>query len=247
MVGFGSGPSGVSVPGQPETYVSLPPKDGKTELLKVGRDGEGVAATRTLPGEFSVPAVAYDGTTAGLSNDGETLVLIKPRRSFQQRTTSLTVVDPSSLRLRQELELDGNFSFDAVTPDGSVIYLIEYTSNNDPSAYAVRAYDVGTGQLLPDPIVDPDEADKDMRGSPITRESEASGRWAYTLYDGLGEHPFVHALDTTGRVAHCIDLDALADSPNFYELELALSRTRRRSRSSIEGRLLPRWTPRRWT
>ena len=47
-----------------------------------------------------------------------------------------------------------------------------------------------------------------MSGLPMSRAPRAaSGRWAYTLYDGAGEHPFVHALDTEQRTAVCIDLD----------------------------------------
>ena len=38
------------------------------------------------------------------------------------------------------------------------------------------------------------------------RASSADGRWAYTLYARRGHQPFVHALDTTGRKAYCIDL-----------------------------------------
>ncbi len=49
-----------------------------------------------------------------------------------------------------------------------------------------------------------------MRGRPLTRASSADGRWAYTLYDGAGKTPFVHALDTSRRSAHCIDLEMLA-------------------------------------
>ena len=40
----------------------------------------------------------------------------------------------------------------------------------------------------------------------MTRAMSADGRWAYTLYDRGGEAPFIHALDTTGRTAACIDL-----------------------------------------
>ena len=77
-----------------------------------------------------------------------------------------------------------------------------------------------TGRLLREPIVDPSEPDEAMRGYPITRETSADGRWEYTLYDGGGSHPFVHALDTVGREALCIDLDALAGRPNLYDLRL---------------------------
>jgi hypothetical protein len=48
------------------------------------------------------------------------------------------------------------------------------------------------------------------------------GRWAYTLYDGAGAQPFVHALDTMGRTAVCIDLPGLAGRQDLYELRLGV-------------------------
>jgi hypothetical protein len=64
--------------------------------------------------------------------------------------------------------------------------------------------------LVNAPIVDPHERGEKMRGQPLTRATSPDGRWAYTLYDGAGKAPFVHALDTSNRTARCIDLDALA-------------------------------------
>jgi hypothetical protein len=61
-----------------------------------------------------------------------------------------------------------------------------------------------------------------MGGFPVTRTASADGRWAYTLYDG-GEHPFVHALDTSGRTARCIDLDSLAGRNDISSLKLRLA------------------------
>ena len=74
------------------------------------------------------------------------------------------------------------------------------------TAYAVRAYDMRARRLFQEPVVDPSEPDEDMSGVPLSRVSDAEGRWAYTLYSGH-EHPFVHALDTERRTAVCIDLD----------------------------------------
>jgi hypothetical protein len=81
---------------------------------------------------------------------------------------------------------------------------------------------------LSKPIVDPHEEGDDMRGYPLTRVTSAGGRWAYTLYDGNGTHPFVHALDTVGRTAVCIDLDQLADRQELGSLRLRLSDGERR-------------------
>jgi hypothetical protein len=61
-----------------------------------------------------------------------------------------------------------------------------------------------------------------MNGIPLTRAMSPDGRWAYTLYDGT-EHPFVHALDTTGRSARCIDLDWLHGRRDLWQLRFSMS------------------------
>ena len=61
-----------------------------------------------------------------------------------------------------------------------------------------------------------------MRGLPITRAASPDGRWHYTLYDGAGAHPFIHALDTVGRNAVCIDLHGIAGRQDLYDLRLGL-------------------------
>jgi hypothetical protein len=98
------------------------------------------------------------------------------------------------------------------------MFLINYTSPADPTRYTVRAYDLQAGALLPKPIVDPAERSDKMRGAPITRLLSADGRWAYTLYDGAGGTPFVHALDTATSRAHCIDLPMLVGNQTLWSL-----------------------------
>jgi hypothetical protein len=120
--------------------------------------------------------------------------------------------------------LPGDLSFDAISPDGRLVYLIQYTDPEDPTRYAVRLYDVVSGRLTPKPIVDRHEPDEAMRGLPLSRESSRDGRWAYTLYDGGGSTPFIHALDTVGRTARCIDLDALSFLAGGDTSELSMRR-----------------------
>ena len=175
-----------------------------TRLIEHARYG-GPLRERRLRGSFSIPAVAYDGSPSGLSADGRKLILISPRKRFPRVRTTFAVVDTRSLTVRRHIALRGDFSFDAISPDGRTMYLIQYSAR-DLAKYAVRAYDLGARRLLPQPVVDPDEADEPMRGIPVTRIPSPDGRWAYTLYDN-GRHSFVHALDTAGRTAVCIDLD----------------------------------------
>jgi hypothetical protein len=219
--GVDAGWSGVTTPKSPARYVTVAARS-RTVLARIRRDGGQVLQSRLLPGTFTIPAVALDGSSSGLSADGRTLVLIRPRPAFPRARTAFAVLDARPLRVREILRLDGDFSFDALSPDGRTMYLIQYTSPRDPTRYAVRAFDLRTGRLLPGAIVDRREPEERMRGYPITRTSSTDGRWEYTLYDGAGSHPFVHALDTTERQAFCIDLDALTQHDDLYRLRLAL-------------------------
>ena len=218
--GLDVGPEGVAEPGGQHRYVTLAAGED-TVVAKVESDGGAVARSRTLRGDFSVPAVALDRSTGGLSADGRTLVLIRPRAGFPRRETTFAVLDTRRLALRDTVRLRGDFSYDALSPDGRRLYLIEYTSPRDPTRYVVRTYDLRAGRLLREPIVDPREPDERMSGWPVTRLASPDGRWAYTLYAG-NEHPFIHALDTQEATAACIDLHALSGYPGLMELRLAL-------------------------
>ena len=222
VLGVSAGPEGVPAEAGDVRYVNLP-AHGNTVVARVEQNGGRVLESAFLPGGFAVPVVAFDGSASGLSTDGNTLVLIRPRATFPRAKTSFAVLDAERLRLRELVTLRGDFSFDALSPDGDLLYLIEYVAPHDPTRYVVRAYDISAGRLLRGPIVDPREPDEAMRGYPITRATSPNGRWAYTLYDGAGGHPFVHALDTRERSAACIDLHALAGRQDLYDLRLAVS------------------------
>lgn len=202
-------------------YVALPA--GRDTLVgRIERNGGRVVGFRQVLGRFTLPAVAYDGSAAGLSTDGLSLVLITPRPGFPRRKTTFAVLDAQTLKLRRTLTLAGDYSFDALSPDARWMYLIHYTSPKDPLQYEVQVLDLRTGRLQPEPIVDPREPDEKMNGHPLTRTTSPDGRWAYTLYEGT-EHPFVHALDTARRDARCIDLDWLAGRKGLWGLRFALN------------------------
>ncbi|HEX4669187.1 MAG TPA: hypothetical protein VH275_04330 [Solirubrobacterales bacterium] len=239
--GFGvtGSAAGVSVAGSPYRYVALSPSSAPrvTVVERIKRDGGKIDRWWYLPGNYYVPAVAYDGSGGGLSADGRTLVLTEFSRAYPPQRTRLAVLD-TDVYLRhprrpgqsrpahaiRRLRLHGSFSFDAISPDGSTIYLIHnLLSRGRPSGYEVRALDSADGRLLPRPIVDPDEPDEQMQGLPITRANSGDGRWAYTLYDGNGGVPFIHALDTVRGRAVCVDLPQLRDRRNAFLLRMRLA------------------------
>jgi hypothetical protein len=221
VLGIDDGSTGVTVPDSGYRFVTLG-ANRDTIVARVQRRGGRIVGSRLLAWHFTVPAVAYDGSAGGLSADGRVLVLIEPRESFPRRETTLAVLGTRGFVLQRLVRLRGDFSFDAVSPSGGRLYLIQYLSPKDPTVYAVRTYDVRAGRLLSAPIVDPRDREQ-MHGQPLSRATSPDGRWAYTLYDGGGKAPFLHALNTARGTARCIDLDALKGRTYLWRLRLAVT------------------------
>jgi hypothetical protein len=196
-----------------------------TLVEKIGaRDGH-VLASRLLPGLYGVPLVTYDGTAGGLSHDGRTLVVATlPGLPDTGLVTRFALLNAKTLGLRKLVALEGTFSFDAIAPDGSTVYVIEFTSQQNYDRYRVRALDTETGRLAPGAIVDKREPDEPMNGQPLRRVTSPDGSWVYTLYSRSGGKPFIHALDAARRFAVCLDLDAWQGPQNAlqrYRLSLS--------------------------
>jgi hypothetical protein len=185
------------------------------------RDGR-VLRSRALRGFVGVPLVAYDGTTGGLSGDDRSLALSSygPAPGVTGHT-SFVVLDTRSLKPRLRVNLPGTWSFDAISPSGSTLYLVEHISVGADPTYRVRTFDVAERRLGA-AIVDRLEEEQVMGGVPVTRASSRDGRWAYTLYAREQHGPFVHALDTARRQAFCIDLPLDYRRPKQDQLRLRL-------------------------
>jgi len=241
-IGLDIGTSGVT-DGSGHRYVTV--RSGADTVVARTAVGTGkIERSVTVRGAVTTPAVAYDRTAGGLSADDNTLVLIRPRRVFPRISTTFAVLDAPTLRLRKWIHLRGDFSFDAISPSGNLIYLVSYLSRTDPTKYEVRTYDLRSERLLPQAIVDPEEPDEQMGGHPLTRAMSPDGRWAYTLYRGSGGHePFIHALDTVGRKAACIDLPQLLrrdfGQKPITGFGLRLSETGQELRVTAERKHLP--------
>jgi hypothetical protein len=228
-VALGAGPSpgvmqgrdGISYGGV--RYVVLP-SGADSILVSVQREGGRVLRSRPLTGTWGIPLVSFDGTTGGLFAGGRRLILadaagIDPRST---RTTFL-IVGTKRLKVVQTVRLKGSFSFDALSPDGRRLYLIEHLySNEDPTHYRVRSYDLRTAHLSPKVISDKTNWDTDMQGMPVSRLSHAG--WAYTLYGGSGPRPFIHALDTRNAAAVCIFMRWKRTPDAMFEYRLRLDR-----------------------
>jgi hypothetical protein len=185
------------------------------------RDGH-VLRSNVVRGFFGVPLVAYDGTSGGLSGDWRRLVLSSygPSPGAHGKTT-FVVLGTRALDPIARVVLRGSWSFDAVSPTGSTVYLVQHVSAGANPRYRVRPLDLASGRVGR-PIVDRLEGEWDMGGSPVARASSANGRWAYTLYARRNHEPFVHALDTSRGAAYCIDLPIHLRYDRQYALGLRL-------------------------
>jgi hypothetical protein len=216
------GGAGVTVSGSPFNYIALA-VGPKTLVERVRRAGGTVESTGVLSGGFGIPGVTLSGVTTGLSADGRTLVLVDLTSGFASTHTRLVVLETvPQLHVRTRIELPGYFAVDAISPTGRWLYFTHYRLGSGPSDYEIRAYDLMHRQLLAKPVVDPRHPDEKMTGVPAARIMSADGRWAYTLYQSFTGAPFVHALDTAGRTAFCIDLPQL-NGQDVTSATLALS------------------------
>jgi protein MpaA len=162
--------AGVTAPGSPYRYVAISPgfphKLGPHALTVVERiDCRNGKVDRWwyLKGFYYVPAVTYDGVGGGLSADGRTLVLERFSTASSPRKTRLAILR-TDLYLRHPLRpgrhrpahainrvtLDGNFSVDAISSDGSTVYLTrQHPHDRASDDFEPRALDTRSGELTP--------------------------------------------------------------------------------------------------
>jgi hypothetical protein len=215
-------------------------RDGLNRIVAVGVGAAGAPQSRTeleviqtkdgtvlnwvdLNGSWGVPVVTYSQSGAeGLSEDGKTLVLGDVVRSYPRTKSWFLVLNAKTLQIRRTIELKGDFAYDALSPDGKRLYLIDHVDGMNSQRYVVRAYDLAAGRLLPGRVADRTQKSWVMQGYPMARTTSADGRWVYTLYQNPGGYPFVHALDTNRGVAHCIGLPWRGSQNGFYNIRLSL-------------------------
>jgi hypothetical protein len=165
-----------------------------------------------------------------LSGDGRWLALRE--QNTPVGATSIALIDTQAGKLVKSIHLDGDFTLDAVSPKGTILYLLEYYQAGT-SHYNVRAYNVQANQLVPGSIVDKTAINEKMQGEALTRQTSDDGDMTYTLYiNSATNKAFIHILWLTDTVdnsipfpaiARCIDLP-VGSSPallRYYTLTLS--------------------------
>jgi hypothetical protein len=211
------GEPGIPVAGEAHVVTIAGPNASSTRVLLVrDRDGKTIRK-RVLTGKLGVPAVTFNGVAEGTWADGRRLVLASSVYDDQSRTR-FVVIDTRTLRPLRTITLRGAFAFDALSPNGRRLYLLQFPQGIDGGIhYVVRSLSMRTARLEPGAIVDKTEPDEQMNGIAMFRAWSPDRRWAYTLYNGGASHAFVHALDTRTRTARCIDLPWKGEAQSILE------------------------------
>jgi hypothetical protein len=188
-----------------------------------------VARTLQLPGYFQLPLATMSGVPGGLSQNGDWLVV----ESFDGATaagslpsaTHMLVISTSTAKVIKRMDLTGDFQFDAISNDGQRLYLIQYLSNTE---YNVRLFDVISGQLDANIVVDKADGNQAMAGLRLSGVASPDGHWLYSMYVREHQSPFIHALSMDGPFAFCIDLPgngyASGNGADEFHWSLAMSR-----------------------
>ena len=183
--------------------------DGKTTIVSdlVVQPGFG-GESLSVPGAWRLPTIGSDPAPVGASEDGKTIVLVEAGDAAANApTTSRFAILRTSLDAAPRIvELGGEFEYDALSPDGSILYVVEHLAGPPDGRYQVRMIDVASGVLRPEVVADKTAEAEAMAGYPIAQLREPGGM-VFTLYRGP-EHPFIHALQSAEHWAVCIDLTA---------------------------------------
>ncbi len=159
-----------------------------------------------IEGAWRLPTIGLDPVPVGVSADGSTVVLVEADSTGKARASRFAIF-PRTLDTQPRIvELAGEFEFDALSPDGSLLYVVEHLPGPPAGHYQVRTVETATGTLRPEVLVDKTNVNETMAGWPVAQARRSDGL-VLTLYRGA-EHPFIHALNSVDSWAICLDLPA---------------------------------------
>jgi DNA-binding beta-propeller fold protein YncE len=196
-------------------YYTVSQLAGGARLMALDPASGGPLAQLTVPAGYTLPNIAFQGPTAGISPNGQWLALTSQDHAPSGAITTNFLVGSSSLSDSfKTIHVNGDFVFDALSNDGKSLYLIQKMT--DANHYRVRLYDVGAGLLTPQVIADKRDSNEPMNGIRGDSAADATGNYVYTVYVRQAG-PFIHALPLGQQFAWCIDLPAKA--PNDMETQ----------------------------
>ena len=198
----------------------------KTTVVRALDVPELGGASQVIDGAWRLPTLGADPTPVGVSGDGQTIVLVADgakAASGAAASSRFAILHRSLSGKPRFVTLQGSFEYDALSPDGAILYVVEHLPAPPVGHYQVRSIDTATGILRDGVVVDKTGLDEAMAGYPIAQARQPYGM-VFTLYRGR-EHPFIHALNTVDAWALCIDLPATGADDATAALDWGLAAT----------------------
>ena len=189
-----------------------------TRLFVVDTATQANRALRYVPGSWTLPVPVGGAAPEGLSWDGRIAVLADTDGPSRFAVVTL---DHEGRAVTIDLRTKGRFLYDALAPDGATLFLTELADAKGAAVDRIVSYNLVSGILDPNPIVDKLDGKEAMVGTSVARVRSANGVSVYTIYDG-GTHPFLHALQTDSRITFCVDLPAAgnATAPGTWKVTI---------------------------
>jgi DNA-binding beta-propeller fold protein YncE len=187
------------------TMVAATASNGTTIIRELEGEEESPGREQSIPGNWRLPTIGADPLPVGVSADGLTIVLVEADAATKG-VSRFAILSRTFDAKPTIVVLDGAFEYDALSPDGATLYVVEHLAGPPDGHYQVRAVDTARGILREGVVVDKTNLSEPMAGYPIAQLRRANG-FVFTLYHGA-EHPFIHALSTADGWALCIDLPA---------------------------------------
>jgi hypothetical protein len=218
----------LGVPGEEwGQVIATTASDGATEVNEITVQPDLPAwRSRSIDGAWRLPSIGLDPLPVGVANDGSTImhstiVLVETDAQAGATTSRFAVLarnEPARI-----IELPGALEFDALSPDGSILYVVEHLPAPPEGHYQVRAVDLPSGVMREAVIADKRNLGSSMAGWPITQATHPNGV-VFTLYRGA-RHPFIHALNTREAWAVCLDLPEIGHQDTDAALDWGIAQS----------------------
>jgi DNA-binding beta-propeller fold protein YncE len=197
----------IGAPGWTVAFAAEIDHAGNTAVRVIDARTGQTTRTTQLAGRWTL-VPEYGTAPSGLSPSGRWLVLADPRPD----RTAFQVIDTTGVVQPKRIDIPGRYSFDAVSDSGESLYLVERLQGTQ---YRVRVADVPSGSLVPGSVIDVKQvttadANGVMNGSYTTATAGPNGDWYFSVYQHPTKGPYIHALNTSARIAECI-----LDLPTF--------------------------------
>lgn len=203
------------------TMVAATTANGATIVKELEVQQEPPGRSQSIDGDWRLPTIGADPVPVGVSADGQTIVLVEAGAGAGDGTSRFAILSRTFDREPRIVELSGAFEYDALSPDGATLYVVEHLAGPPDGHYQVRAIDTATGILRDGVVVDKSNLSEPMAGYPIAQLRQSNG-FVFTLYRGA-EHPFIHALSSADGWALCIDLPATGSDDAAAALDWGLT------------------------